>query len=270
MITESCLNVVEDNDVDIIRIPDNIPPFQVEDYDFFDEKDLNKYIADLERFVRSSYEYRAMVQYLRNYMNMNYCAFMPAVTNEFTTKIRIEIHHSPFTLRDICVTIYNKRSKNRECLNIESVAYEVLYIHYCLMVGLIPLSETVHELVHSQYIFIPVDKVYGYYKQFVNTYYEYIDPELIDRLNELERLTIEGTYNSNYKQVLEKKYISVDMGDNSQLEELHNLQIILKDRLNELSENLPTSNNIAILNTENMKISESTPVPLTGSVFIYH
>ena len=46
-------------------------------------------------------------------------------------------------------------------------------------------------------------------------------------MDELEKLTIEGN-TDQYKQILEKKYISVDMGDNSQLEQLHDLQSMLK------------------------------------------
>ena len=236
MITESCMMTLQPNENDVVIIPKNVPQMEIEEYDLMDDKDRNKYIADLERHIRSSYEYRAMVQYLREYMNMNSCAFMPNITNENNRKIKIEIHHSPFTLRDICVTVVNKRSRCLESLTIESVAYEVMYVHYSLMVGLIPLSETVHELVHNQYIFVPTNKVYGYYKNFVKAYYDYIDPELLDRLDELEKLTKEGTYNEVYKQVLEKKYITIDMEGYNTFEELHNLQTMLKDRLTSLRE----------------------------------
>lgn len=243
MISENSLMQMQPNEMDIVRIPDELPIYDVDDYDMFDEKDKSKYITDLERFIRGSYEYRAMINYLREYMNMNSCAFMPSVTNENSFKIRIEIHHSPITLYDICCIIVNKRISLGEGLDIEQVAYEVLYIHYCLMLGLIPLCETVHELVHTQYIFVPVDKVYGYYREFINNYYNYIDPELLDKMDELEKLTIEGN-TDQYKQILEKKYISVDMGDNSQLEQLHDLQSMLKNKLNEYRDD--TSNNVSM------------------------
>ena len=243
MISEDSMMTIQPNDVDIVKIPKDIPVMDIEDYDLFDDKEREKYINDLERHVRSSYEYRNMVQYLREYMNMNSCAFIPNVTNEVNRKIKIELHHSPFTLRDICVTILNKRIKNNEMLKIESVAYEVMFVHYSLMVGLIPLSETVHQLVHSQYIFIPTDKVYGYYKNFVKTYNDYIDPELLDKLDELERLTIAGTYNDSYKEVLEKKYITIDMEGNNQFDKLHELQESLKEKLSELrGESIQTPN----------------------------
>lgn len=243
MISEDSMMTIQPNDVDIVKIPKDIPIMDIEDYDLFDDKEREKYINDLERHVRSSYEYRNMVQYLREYMNMNSCAFIPNITNEVNRKIKIELHHSPFTLRDICVTILNKRIKNNEMLTIESVAYEVMFIHYSLMIGLIPLSETVHQLVHSQYIFIPTDKVYGYYKNFVKTYNDYIDPELLDKLDELERLTIAGTYNDSYKEVLEKKYITIDMEGNNQFDKLHELQELLKEKLSGLrGESIQTPN----------------------------
>lgn len=236
MIGENSMMSIPVNEVDVIKIPENVPDFEFEDYDLMDDKDREKYIVDLERHVRSSFEYRQMVQYLRDYMNMNSCAFIPNISNETSRRVRIEIHHSPFTLRDICCVILNKRMKNGEMLTIESVGYEVMFVHYSLMVGLIPLSETVHELVHTQYLFVPTNKVYGYYKAFVQTYYNYIDPELLDKLDELEKLTIAGTYNDTYKQVLEKKYITIDMEGNNQFEKLHELQDMLKQRLSDIKE----------------------------------
>jgi hypothetical protein len=236
MISENSMMSIPINENNVVSIPSDVQDFEFEDYDLMDDKDREKYITDLERHIRSSFEYRQMVQYLREYMNMNSCAFIPNISNETNRKIKIELHHSPFTLRDICCVILNKRMKNVEMLTIESVAYEVMFVHYSLMVGLIPLSETVHELVHSQYLFIPTNKVYGYYKAFVNSYKDYIDEELLDKLAQLEKLTKEGTYNDTYKQVLEKKYITIDMEDNNQIEKLHELQGILKQRLSEIKE----------------------------------
>lgn len=257
MISENSIITAEPNNIDIVKIPKDIPILDTDDYDLFDDKDKEKYFKDLERHIRSSYEYRNMIQYLREYMNMNSCSFMPNISNELNRKIRIEIHHSPFTLRDICSIVLNKRMKNNEVLFIESVAYEVMFIHYSLMVGLIPLSETVHQLVHNQYIFIPVDKVYGYYKNFVKSYYDYIDPEILDKLDELEKLTIAGTYNNSYKEILEKKYITIDMEDNNQFDQLHDLQELLKQRLNELrgeSQQTPNKDysNSPLLHPQNM------------------
>ena len=81
MIAESSMIGAQPNDIDIVKIPENIPPMDVEDYDLFDDKERERYIIDLERHVISSYEYRAMVNYLIEYMNINSCAFIPSITN---------------------------------------------------------------------------------------------------------------------------------------------------------------------------------------------
>jgi hypothetical protein len=82
-----------------------------------------------------------------------------------------------------------KRMRNAEPMFIEAVAHEVLFCHYNLMVGLIPLSETVHEMVHNLYLFIPLDKLFGYYKLFIEAYYEYIPEEILNKLAELFIIT---------------------------------------------------------------------------------
>ena len=92
----------------VIQIKD-LPPYEIQDYDLFDEKDFRKFINDVKKSVRNSLEYRQYVQYLRQYMNMNECSYFQNVNNMETSKIKIEIHHSPYTLEDIVRTVINKR-----------------------------------------------------------------------------------------------------------------------------------------------------------------
>ena len=255
---ETPLDTFVPNDVDVVVIPNEIPVYSAQDYDLFDEKSMTKYMKDLERFVRQSLEYKQMVQYLREYMNMRNCAFLPNVTNEYTPKIRIEIHHSPMTLYEICSVIIKKRMSNGESMDIEAVAFEVLYVHYCLMVGLIPLSETVHELVHNQFIYVPANRVYGYYKAFVQQYHDYIDAELLDKLNTVEKIAQDQVYN-DYMQILEKKYIAVEMGDNSQLDQLGATRDMLKERLSVLRDQQQRQTDTAFVAQYQQRQAESVP-----------
>jgi hypothetical protein len=185
----------EDNQIDILRdntqvmILNNIPNYDTEDYDLYDEKDFKKYISDIERIVRSSREYRVYVQYLRQYMDMNSSVFLANVNNIETTKIKIELHHTPFTLFDIVLTIFNKRSRNQESLNVFLVAKEVAYIHYFLYVGLIPLSRTEHKLVHTQSLFIPLDLVLGRYEDFIEMYKQDIPEQTMDKYITYKEMT---------------------------------------------------------------------------------
>lgn len=213
----------------VIEMKD-VPEYNLYDFDLSDEKSFRKYIQTIEKTVRTSFEYRQMVQYLREYMDMNKCAFYENVSNIDTTKVHIEIHHEPLSLYDICLIVYNKRVAFNEPLDEEFVAKEVMYLHYNLMVGLIPLAETVHQLVHAQYLFVPTTAVLGKYREFVNRYEPYMLPEQIETLDHIEEAT--KTYNMNDAEtILSKNYIYVDMTGSYKLPKTEEIVGMLKDRI---------------------------------------
>lgn len=222
---------------DVIKIKD-LPPCTIPDYDLNDEKEMVKYLRDIEKVVRTSFEYKQMVNYLREYLDMNKCSFYQSVSNADSTKIKIEIHHDPLSLYDICVIVYNKRVAYRESLEVEHVAKEVMYLHYDMHVGLIPLAETVHELVHNQYLFVPSNKVFGKYKSFVMSYKPFIPPEQLDILNRIESLTAEYE-GSEYKQLLSKKYIYIDPSGIYDLPKLEDVMSSIKSHIRDLMDNPP-------------------------------
>lgn len=186
-----------------ILVIDDIPSYDIKDYDLFDEKDFNKYLQDIERIIRSSMEYREFINYLREYMDMNKCSFFENVSNINSYKIKIHIHHHPLTLYDIVVIVYNKRSFFEESLEAEMVAKEAMYIHYFMMVGLIPLSETVHDLVHDQLIFIPLDKVMGNWEEFLDTYSDFIPTETLEKIERYKRNTLSFSEEENRKLLIQ-------------------------------------------------------------------
>lgn len=223
-----------------------LPLYEIQDYDIFDEKDFRKYINDVKKAVRNSLEYRQYVQYLRQYMNMNECSFFENVNNMDTSKIKIEIHHSPYTLEDIVMTVFNKRMFYGEDVDVEDVAKEVMYIHYFLMVGLIPLSQTVHELVHNQLLFIPTSYVVGNYKEFEATYGHWIPDETKDKIKAYEDRTL--TYNHEYNiALLQQNQIPIQIEDKElSMTSLESLNHMMNRRLEEIkyqnSHSLPDNN----------------------------
>ncbi len=157
-----------------------ITEFEDSVYDLDDEKDFQKYLKEVEKAVRTSIEYRRFISYLRDYMDMDRCAFFKDTTRDRDSKVKIEIHHYPFTLYDICKIVYNKRTFYGESVEREMVAKEVMQLHYQLVVGLIPVSKTIHELAHNEWIFIPVDKVLGNWKAFRDAYKDFMEADQYD------------------------------------------------------------------------------------------
>jgi hypothetical protein len=191
----------------------------VPDYDFetytdiedTDSKEYKKFIGDIEHEVRSSFEYKQFINYIRNNMDMNRCAYIVNATNKESFTIRIEIHHYPFTLYDICEIVYNKRVYYNESIEVEMIAKEVMILHYKLMVGLIPLSETVHKLVHNGKIFIPVDNVMGRYDLFMQYYDPFIKPEQKDMVSRMEKYTKEQTSELLNTTILDTNNLSINV-----------------------------------------------------------
>lgn len=244
------ITVYQDKD---ILVMDNIPPFCEEEYDLFDKDDFKKYIQDGERLIRNSFEYRNLVNYLRDYMNMNKCSFFENVSNEDTYKIKIHIHHCPFTLYEYFIIVYNKRLFMNEPLDIELVAEEVMYIHYFLMVGLIPLAETVHDLVHKQVLFIPLDKVMGNYEIFEETYMNFIPQESKDKLAAMRKQTELYNEAANLK-ILEQKPLYIELPDDGsyKLPTQENLENLVDMMFNRIKEIKQTSNQKVIEDNSNI------------------
>ena len=64
------------------------------------EKQRDKLIKQIEKYIRSSLEYKDLINYLKEYMDMNQCEFFHNVSGK-TKKGMIQIHHEPYDLYTI-------------------------------------------------------------------------------------------------------------------------------------------------------------------------
>ena len=197
------------------------------------DKDRVKFIKRCEKVIRSSNEYRDYIAFLKENVDMDKCAFYQNVSSENSKRVKIEIHHEPFTLFDIVSVVVDRFMDQGYPLNDLLIADEVMELHYANMVGLIPLSKTIHQVVHnSTKITIPLNMVYGDYTSFLTSekYEPYVD-ELFEKLetkiNETKNLT-----ESNFDD-LKKEFTYLEMKDvpavnkqltSKELEEVMNLQ----------------------------------------------
>lgn len=215
----------------------NIPPYDLNDWNLADQKDFKKFLSELEKSVRGSFEYQQYIQYLRNSFNMNSCAFYRNVSNVPNPKIKIHVHHDPITLYDICTIIFRKRQTLGEPIDEESIAKEVMWNHYNGFVGLIPLSETAHELVHANYLFVPCTHVFGDYKEFVNMYKQFFTLDQLDLLKDIEDAS--ALYTSDRAEHLfEQRFTYVDDSGAYDLPDKQKIIQMLNERKQELYNSL--------------------------------
>lgn len=197
------------NDATEVTI-DVVPESDYIIWDFDDEKQLKKYFKAVERMARNSFELKEFIQYIKVNFGMDQCAFIKSAKG---TEFKVEQHHYPFTLYDIVEIVFHKREYYGELLDEEMVAKEVVMLHYKLIIGLIPLSKTAHQLHHDGKLFIPVDKVLGRYNLFVDMYKPFMSTDQLDILDRIEHYSDEYSDISS-THVLDTKHISISVNDN--------------------------------------------------------
>lgn len=241
-----------DNTSDIVIFNDEIPKYDGYEFDIFDEKDFEKYIYYIEKIVRNSFEYRRFIRFLRENVGMDKCSFMENVNNIETFNVQIHLHHHPFDLNSITKIVFRRRFEAKECLETEAVAKEVMWIHSNLLVGLIPLCETVHELVHNFYLFIPIDDVLGMVDEFIGLYKPWILPEQLDLYKSIVEYS--RIYNEEEnKNPLVRKYIYIDQQSGTQIKlpKYEDIISAMNKRINELKASNGKTLPLAITLTEN-------------------
>lgn len=140
--------------------------------------DKDNIVKRMEKTVRGSMEYGDYIQFLRQNVEMDTCAFFKGVSKKTNKKIKIEVHHAPLTLYDVCKLILDKAVDTGEEINVLQLARTAMEIHYKNRIGLIPLSKTLHEVVHkSDKLVIPMYMIYGDFLSFMEEYNDYIELE---------------------------------------------------------------------------------------------
>jgi hypothetical protein len=176
-------------------------------YNIVSEKDKTKTVKTCERMIRSSLEYKEYIRFLKDYIEMTKCSFFGNLRQDRYSHAKIEIHHSPFTLYDITMTVLLKHLDMYGQINLFEVSEEVMKLHYQCRVGLIPLSTTVHKLVHECMVFIPVQNVRGDWLSFYKEYEPYMPQDMKDKLKSIIKFSKEC---QDYS-LLETKYTYVEV-----------------------------------------------------------
>ena len=137
----------------------------------------NKFIKQIEKLIRGSDEYKEYIKFLKTKMHMDRCYVNPTIVSANGKKYSIELHHEPFTLYDLVDIEIMRREKEGIDLDKFSIAEAVMALHYDGLVGLIPLSKTQHELVHSSKVFIPLQHIYQDFYKYYEIYSDILESD---------------------------------------------------------------------------------------------
>ncbi len=244
----------------------NIPEFDFETYCNLesDPKEYKKYISDIEKECRGSFEYKQLIQWIRVRYNACQCAFLATVSNADGSNIKIELHHYPFTLYDICEIVYRKRVYYHESLELEMVAKEIMILHYKLMIGLVPLSTTVHKLVHNGKLFIPTPLIIGRYNLFMDYYDKFIEPEHKDIVSRIEKYSNEEQSYLLNTTILDANNLKiVSISPDFQLPNMDTLSNRMSNQIDTIKANsykLPTIRDVVQIEDKRDRIPVESPI----------
>jgi hypothetical protein len=157
-----------------------------------DPKYFSKFIKRVERVIRTNKDYEEYLTYLRDDKNLNYCSIFHNIS---AGEASIELHHFPFTLYTLCSITASRMLTEGLKVSTFTVADEVIKLHFREVVGLVPLTKTIHELAHLGKVTLLKKMIYGNYMEFFNENREFFtvgEVEFIDKLNELEYLKIDN------------------------------------------------------------------------------
>ena len=170
-------------------------------------------VKRVEALVRASMEYGDYIMYLRQNVGMDACAFFNNISKSSNKKIRIEIHHAPLTLYDIVKLVLDHAINMGEEIDDLLIADEVMKLHYMNNLGLIPLSKTLHEVVHnSDKITIPLYMIYGNLREFIDKYSLEIEenPQIKQKIQEAIKRTKDIKADSFSSLETNFRYLKVD------------------------------------------------------------
>ena len=184
-------------------------------------KAKRKFIDRVKKIIRTSDEYRDYIKFLKENMDMDKCIFFQHVQTKKDQRMRvsIEVHHEPFTLEDYVTTMIQKFEDEGQELNDLLIAEEVLELHYANKVGLVPLSKTMHQMVHnSEKLLVPLNMCYGEYSKFLEEYDIFVDDQLYEKLDKKMKMTEELTPESF--DAIKKEFTYINVKDFEDIEKI--------------------------------------------------
>lgn len=164
-----------------------INPMYSHSYGLSSDKERVKFIKRTEKIIRSSMEYKDFTQFLKDNWDFTKDVFWKNVDSEISRKIHIEIHHTPLTLYDITSSVLDRHIYEEDDINPLLIAEEVMKCHYVNMVGLAPLSRTIHTIIHKQDdIMVPLQLTSGNWLGFLSKYEEFLSEDIKNKVDRFE------------------------------------------------------------------------------------
>jgi hypothetical protein len=127
----------------------------------YDDKARVKFIKTIVAVVRKCPEYARYRSFLIENLDMDRCSILSELSPEEVTAAGLELHHAPLALYDITELVLGQMQVDEVRLTTFAVANRVMAYHWRGMVGLVPLTQTIHEAVHAGQVHVNPRSIFG-------------------------------------------------------------------------------------------------------------
>jgi len=131
---------------------------------------------------------------MKNSFDLKRCAVLSNL--DMSDNLSLEMHHCPLTLFDIISIVINYRFSQSKKVTTFSIADEVINLHLKGAVGVVPLSISIHQMVHERSVIIHPAMVSGNYLEFIRSYANGIDEEMFLKIKNFLEISEEALNNS--------------------------------------------------------------------------
>jgi len=150
-----------------------------------DDKGRVNFIKECVRDVRNCHEFRRYLKFISENINLQGCSYLRNMGPELANEVKIECHHHPLTLYDICELVLCRVENTGSRLTTMSITNEVVALHFRGLVGLVPLTETLHEMAHDGQLFIDPQTIHGKWDDLIREYAMHFPEHLVAKLGAL-------------------------------------------------------------------------------------
>ncbi len=153
---------------------------------FFNPKEERKFLQCVKSMVRTSYEYKEWVKFVKFNVGLDTCSF----TGEHSGEVTIELHHHPISMGNIIKIIYDAMSNNTNITVIQSteIVKSVLDLHKQNKIGYVLLVTTLHEKFHNGFLQIPMEYVNGNWNTLLSDYD--VNDDIMEVVNKYTSISI--------------------------------------------------------------------------------
>lgn len=168
----------------------------------YDDKARIKFIKVIVGMVRKCPEYARYRNFLLENLDMDRCSILSGMTQEECSAAGLEVHHAPLSLYDITELVLGQMVHDGVRVTTFAIANRVMAYHWRGYVGLVPLTETIHEAVHAGQIHVDPRSIYGNWQALIDENRNGLTEHLVEKLQAIVTSWMSGEASAQNARVL--------------------------------------------------------------------